>query len=255
MTSARKFLGLLTALVAASIIVGCATKPVVILETKGTALGIETPSWIKLYGEKGISAVQALPQYKEKYCIIGVETGINKQFVLAWADNFSAQQRIGAMLRTNIDSKYKGVVNGDAQSSGGASSATGRGTGSGDYQQEIDDTLGVIVNVAYTGAQLETDCWILERHYDPDVKDEWSDEYTAYVMYTIPKLLLNQQVALALETAVAKDSALYDITIRLAEDMMRPGADLGALEPVVGNSVRSPAPGALSATFTVPVVQ
>ncbi|MDR3283630.1 MAG: hypothetical protein LBS97_00430, partial [Treponema sp.] len=102
MKSATKFFGVLAAVIAAAIIVGCASGPKVIvkeLETKGTALNEPTPAWIKIYVSKGISAVQALPEYKDKYCIIGEESGVNKQFVLNWADNFSAQQRIGAMLR------------------------------------------------------------------------------------------------------------------------------------------------------------
>ncbi|MDR3247336.1 MAG: hypothetical protein LBT39_00995, partial [Treponema sp.] len=83
---------------------------VVELENKGTAIKVDVPDWIKTYTANGISAVQAQPLYKDKYCIIGEETGINKQFVLAWADNFSAQQRIGSMLRTNIETKYQAAV-------------------------------------------------------------------------------------------------------------------------------------------------
>jgi hypothetical protein len=235
MKSVSKFLGLLTALVVAAIIVGCASRIIVKeLENKGTALNNEsTPSWIKLYVGKGISAVQALPEYKNKYCIIGEETGVNKQFVLNWADNFSAQQRIGAMLRTNIESKYTAAVTASAQSSGGGSSASGRVASSGDYKQEIDSAVNAVVNVSYSGAQLEANWWILNRRYDPDVKDEWNDEYTAYVLYTFPKVELNRQVAHALETAVSADSALYGITIQLAKELLIEGSDLGAVAPVV----------------------
>jgi len=56
-----------------------------------------------------------------------------------------------------------------------------------------------------------------------DQKDVFNDEYTAYVMYTIPKTELNRQVARALETSVKKDSALYDITIQMAKDILQSG--------------------------------
>jgi hypothetical protein len=239
MKSASKFFGLLAVVITAAIMVGCSSGPKVIvkeLETKGTALKEPTPAWVKLYVSKGISAVQAQSEYKNKYCIIGEETGVNKQFVVNWADNFSAQQRIGAMLRTNIETKYTAAVDASAQSSGGASSATGRGSGSGDYKQEIDSAISAVVNVSYSGAQLEANWWILNRRYDPDVKDEWSDEYTAYVLYTFPKAELNRQVAHALETAVAADSALYDITIQLARELLLEGSDLGAIGPVTGSA-------------------
>jgi hypothetical protein len=205
---------------------GCASGPkvrVVEMENKGTSLKAPAPDWIKIYTASGISAVQS--QFRDKYCIIGEETGVNKQFVLTWADNFSAQQRIGAMLRTTIASKYQATVSGAAQSTGGADSFSAASTGSGDYRQEIENSINVVVNVSYSGAQREADWWILSRRYDPDQKDVYTDEYTAYVLYTIPKAELNRQIASALETSTDKDSALYDITIALAQDILRNGVD------------------------------
>ena len=207
-------------------LIGCASQPkvkVVELENKGTSMNVATPDWIKTYTANGISRVQAQSEFKDKYCVIGEESGVNRQFVLAWADNFSAQQRIGAMLRTTIASEYQARVQGAAQSQGGANASTAAGTASGEYSQQIDSTINAIVNVSYSGAQREADWWSLRRRYDPDLKDVFTDEYTAYVLYTIPKSQLNQQIARALETAVAKDSVLYDITIQLARDILLKG--------------------------------
>jgi len=186
------------------------------LENKGTVLKVQTPDWVKLYLQKGVAALQARPEYKDKYCIVGEETGTNRQFVIAWADQASAQQRIGSLLRTNIASRYSAAVNASAQSSGSQSA-------SGTYQQEIDNVLSAVVNVSYSGAQREADWWSLRRRYDPDNKEIFSDEYTAYVLYTIPKAELNRQIALALETSVRADSALYDITVALARDILLQG--------------------------------
>jgi len=201
---------------------GCASGPkvkVVELENKGTSMNIPTPDWIKTYTALGISKLQAQSEYRDKYCVIGEETGVNKQFVLAWADNFSAQQRIGAMLRTNIASEYQAKVQGSALSQG----VTGSTPSTGTYQQEIDNVINAVVNVSYSGAQREADWWSLRRRYDPDLKDVYNDEYTAYVLYTIPKSQLNEQVARALETSVKADSALYDITIEMARQILQNG--------------------------------
>jgi len=201
----------------------CATSKVVIkeLENKGSAMNISTPDWIKTYTASGITKLQSQSEYRDKYCVIGEETGVNKQFVLAWADSFSAQQRIGAMLRTTIASNYNARVQGAAQSTGVTDSRTSAGTGS--YQQEIDNVISAVVNVSYSGAQRESDWWSLRRRYDPDQKDVYTDEYTAYVLYIIPKSQLNEQVARALETSVSKDSALYDITISMARQILLEG--------------------------------
>jgi len=207
---------------AIAVITGCASKPkvrVVELENKGTLTGVSAPDWIKLYVAQGISKVQAQAEFRDKYCVIGEETGVNKQFVLEWADNFSAQQRIGAMLRTTIASEYQARVQGAAQSSGVADASPSTGT----YTQQIDSVINAIVNVSYSGAQREADWWSLRRRYDPDVKNAYNDEYTAYVLYTIPKAELNRQVARALETSVSADSALYDITIEIARQILQDG--------------------------------
>jgi len=214
------------AVVAVIAVVGCSSTPkskvrIEEMENKGTSMGVATPDWIKTYTASGITKVQA--GYKDVYCVIGEESGINKQFVLAWADNFSAQQRIGAMLRTNIASEYQARVTGVAQSSGGANSSQAAGAGSGEYKQEIDNVINAIVNVSYSGAQREADWWSLRRRYDPDQKGVYSDEYTAYVLYTIPKAEMNRQVARALETSVKADSALYQITIDMAKQILQSG--------------------------------
>jgi hypothetical protein len=225
MKIAQKGMAVLAAAVIMALI-GCAGGPKVTvkeMENKGTSMGVPTPDWIKNYTASGITAVQAQPQFKDKYCVIGEESGVNKQFVLTWADNFSAQQRIGAMLRTTIASEYQARVTGAAQSSGGANSSSAQGAGSGEYTQQIDNVINAIVNVSYSGAQRDSDWWSLRRRYDPDQKDVYTDEYTAYVMYTIPKAEMNRQVAEALSTSVAKDSVLYDITISMAQQILQNG--------------------------------
>jgi hypothetical protein len=206
--------------------VSCASKPkvkIVEMENKGTVLKAPTPAWVTNYVVHGISKVQAQTEYKDKYCVIGEESGVNRQFVTTWADNFSAQQRIGAMLRTTIVSEYQAQVQGKAQTTGGANATTSTGKSSGDFNQEINSIVNSIVNVSYSGAQRESDWWSLRRRYDPDIKGEFTDEYTGYVLYTIPKAELNRQVAKALEMSVKKDSELYDITITMAKDILQNG--------------------------------
>ena len=220
---------MLAAIVTAMVVLGvisCASRPrvrVVELENKGTMQNIRTPAWVNDYIEHGITRVQARNEFRDKYVVIGEESGVNRQFVLAWADNFSAQQRIGNMLRTTIASEYQARVLGRAQTTGGANSTTAAGTGSGEYQQEIESIVNTIVAVSYSGAQRDSDWWSLRRRYDPDNGDQYSDEYTAYVLYTIPKAELNRQVAYALETSVRADSALYEITIEMARQILQNG--------------------------------
>jgi len=114
-------------------------------------------------------------------------------------------------------------VLGKAQTTGGASSTIAASENSGEFNQEINSIVNAIVDVSYSGAQRESDWWSLRRRYDPDNKSEFTDEYTAYVLYTIPKAEMNRQVAKALETSVKADSALYDITIEMARSILQNG--------------------------------
>ena len=207
--------------IVALLIAACTSDPqsnITELENKGSVMGVRTPQWVRLYTEKGLSALQA--QYKDRYCVVGEESGVNRQFVTAWADAASAQQRIGSLLRTNIASRYEAAIAATSQT-GAESSAL--------YKMEIDNVLSAIVNVSYSGAQREADWWSLRRRYDPDQEGVYADEYTAWVLYTIPKDEMNRQVALALETSVSKDSALYDITIALARDILLQGYEEGVV--------------------------
>ena len=220
------------------LISSCASSPkskIIEMENKGTVMGTATPAWVKLYTEKGVSALNAQPEYKDKYCVVGEESGVNRQFVIAWADNASAQQRIGQLVRTNIASRYEAAVTGSNTS----------------YKQQIDNVLNAIVNVSYSGAQREADWWSLRRRYDADDKEIFTDEYTAWVLYTIPRAEMNRQIALALETSVAKDSALYDVTIALARDILLQGYDIKEIQSAVNiqqtASNNYDAPGSITA--------
>jgi len=218
----KRIFASIVCVIAVLAVIGCASKPkvkIVELENKGTALNVSAPDWVKIYVSDGIAKVQARSEFRDKYVVIGEETGVNKQFVLAWADSFSAQQRIGNMLRTTIVSEYQAKVKGSSQSTGGSTSQTGEGA----YQQEIDSIINTVVNVSYSGAQRDSDWWSLRRRYDPDVKDVYNDEYTAFVLYTIPKAEMNRQVASALETSVKADSALYAITVEMAKAILLDG--------------------------------
>ena len=220
-TNKKHAFAIFAVLIMITMAIGCGSSPVRVteLENKGTSMGISTPDWIRFYTESGVTRLQSQSEFRDKYVVIGEETGVNRQFVLAWADNFSAQQRIGAMLRTTIASEYQARVQGVASSAGISDGIPSTGV----YQQEIDSVINAIVNVSYSGAQREADWWSLSRRYDPDIKDLYTDSYTAWVMYTIPKAQLNQQVARALETSVRADSALYDITIELARQILQNG--------------------------------
>jgi hypothetical protein len=193
-----KVFSLLAALIAALMVIvvfaGCnssakpasgikleSTAKVETVEHKGTAFGITAlPPWLSEFIQRnGTRSVEELPDYKGKYVIIGQASGSGLQQVETWAKNFDAQQQIGATIETRVASVFKAHENllpGDA-----------------DAKRRYDNAINTLVRATYTGARQEADWWlhqkITEKGKEPETR------YTSYVLYTIDKTVLNQQIS------------------------------------------------------------
>jgi hypothetical protein len=206
----RNRLAVVTAAVVAlaavlSFAVSCASQPKerqTLLSDKGSVDKIPAPEWLNPFISQGILAVEALPQYKDRYCFVGQSTGSDLEFALALAKQYDIQSQMAEMARTTVGGKLK-------------AGQAGQGT----LDNEIDNYVDVLLNVSYSGAQRINDWWRHVRTYDPDEKGVYTDQYQVYVLFAIPKKTMNQAIAAALETSIARDSELYDITINLARQL------------------------------------
>jgi hypothetical protein len=68
---------------------------------------------------------------------------------------------------------------------------------------QIDNIINLAMIASYRLAQREDDYWNLLRRLDPDDENNYYDEYHIYFLYTIPKVALNQRIAMVLETTVS----------------------------------------------------
>jgi hypothetical protein len=156
------------------------TAKVETIEHKGTAFGIkEIPQWLSEFIQRnGTRSVEALPDYKGKYVIIGQANGAGLQQVETWAKNFDAQQQIGATIETRVASVFKAHEN--------------LLPGGDDAKRKYDNAINTLVRATYTGAKQEADWWlhqkITEKGKEPETR------YTSYVLYTIDRSILDQQI-------------------------------------------------------------
>lgn len=179
----------------------------VTIEHKGTGLGIDTlPLWLTEYVQRnGTRSVEALPDYKNTYVVIAEERGPELQQVLTWVKNFNAQQQLGATISTRIASVFK--ANESKLPEGGES------------RRKYDNAINTLVSASYSGAREESSWWIKQRITEKGKEPEI--RYTAYVIYTIDKANLNEQVRAEINR-LKKDnvelSAAFDaITAQLLE--------------------------------------
>jgi hypothetical protein len=156
------------------------TAKVETVEHKGTAFGITAlPPWLSEFIQRnGTRSVEELSDYKGKYVIIGQANGSGLQQVETWAKNFDAQQQIGATIETRVASVFKAHEN--------------LLPGDGDAKRRYDNAINTLVRATYTGARQEADWWlhqkITEKGKEPETR------YTSYVLYTIEKSVLDQQI-------------------------------------------------------------
>ncbi|GHV53281.1 hypothetical protein AGMMS49579_11760 [Spirochaetia bacterium] len=150
------------------------------IEHKGTALGRnDLPQWLAEWTDRGVPGVESLADYKGKYCIIADERGPELQQLLTWVNNFNAQQQIGAQIQTRVASVFK------ANESKVPDSA--------DSQRKYSNAINTLVSATYTGARKESDWWVHQRITEKGQPDE--TRYTAYVLYSIDRKILDQQIA------------------------------------------------------------
>lgn len=184
---------LLAVFMIASVLGGCKTtaKPapgikldstakVETVEHKGTALGISAiPPWLSEYTQRnGVRSIEALPEYKNVYAVVGEANGPTLQQVLTWASNFDAQQQIGTTINTRVASVFKAHENllpDDPVA-----------------KRRYDNAINTLTSATYTGLRKESEWWthqkITEKGKEPETR------YTAYVLYTIERGFLNEQI-------------------------------------------------------------
>jgi hypothetical protein len=156
------------------------TAKVETIEHKGTAFGVkDIPPWLSEFVQRnGVRSVEALPDYKGKYVIIGQANGAGLQQVETWAKNFDAQQQIGATIETRVASVFKAHEN--------------LLPGDDDAKRKYDNAINTLVRATYTGARQEADWWLHQKVTEKGKEPE--TRYTSYVLYTIDKSVLDQQI-------------------------------------------------------------
>jgi hypothetical protein len=149
------------------------------IEHKGSKLGInQLPVWVQTYVERGIPGLEALSDFDGQYCFVGESTGTNLNALTTWASSYNVARDMATSVSNSVDAKFVGSETGSPQANYGS------------YYETVVTTTA---NATYSGARKINDWWVLTRRTEPGSKKS-TEEYTYYVLYTIDRQSLDQQI-------------------------------------------------------------
>ena len=150
-----------------------------ILDHKSMALGGEPPEWVTVYTNDGISGVEALDKFKEKYVFVGEDSGTNRSALAAWVQGFNVAQEMARLMSTRVQAKFAGAAAGSPDD---------------EYGRYFENVVKSVADATITGARKDNDFWILKRYYKEDGKTIDREVYDYYVLVTIDKATLQKQL-------------------------------------------------------------
>jgi hypothetical protein len=151
------------------------------LEHKGTAFQRPIPQWLMEYIDLGIPGVEGLTDYAGKYCAVGagMANGDNQRILQQLLGNLDApaarQQLIGSRIYSLLKENENKVP---------------------DYEESryaFGNVINTLATISWQGIRKEDDFWIKQRVIEKGKPD--LIRYSAYILYSIPKKTLEDQVA------------------------------------------------------------
>jgi hypothetical protein len=191
---------LIVALTAAALVmsaVSCAGKPQApkakgpayqVLDHKTMAIGGDIPAWVTTYIEGGAQAVEALDAYKEKYVFVGEDSGTNLPALRLWVQNFNIAQDLSQMVSLRVKTKFAGAAAGSPDD---------------EFGRYFENVVKNTSEASFSGARKETDFWIQKRFFKEDGKTVDREAYDVYVLVSIDKESLKNQIQAVLDGTAA----------------------------------------------------
>ncbi|QQO09247.1 hypothetical protein [Breznakiella homolactica] len=193
-----KRIAVLALIAGALVMAGCASKPAEqtqtlppapeyvertdtyqVIDHKTKAVGQDVPEWVTRYISDGVSGVEAMPQYNNKYVFIGEDSGTNLNALRQWSTGFTVAQDLSRMVSSRVQARFAGAAAGSPDD---------------EYGRYFENVVKSASDATYSGARKETDFWLLKRYFKADGKTVDREVYDFYVLVSIDKDLLQRQI-------------------------------------------------------------
>jgi hypothetical protein len=153
--------------------------PYQIIEHGAGNLKEDLPDWVARYIADGISGVEALPRYADRYVFIGVNSGANFAALNHWAAGFTVAQDFPQLVSLRVLSRFIG----DGQRSPDQ-----------DYGRYFEAAVKTAADTLYSDAFREAGFWLLKRYENEDDTADPREVYDFYILISIAKEMLQPQL-------------------------------------------------------------
>jgi hypothetical protein len=150
-----------------------------VVDHKNKALGQDVPEWIIRYTDGGLAEIEELFSYSGKYVFMGENSGTNLNALRQWLSGFSVTRDLPRLVSTRVQARFTRAAPGNPDEV---------------YGRYFENMIKNTSDAAYKGAQRETDFWLLKRYFEEDGTTTSREAYGFYVLISINKELLKQQV-------------------------------------------------------------
>ncbi|GAB1484622.1 hypothetical protein MASR2M78_34400 [Treponema sp.] len=150
-----------------------------VIEHKTMAIGGDIPEWVNVYVQDGMTGVEALPKYKDKYVFVGEDSGTNLNALRIWSQGFTVAQDLARLVSTRVQSKFAGAAAGSPDD---------------EFGRYFENVVKSASDATYTGARKDTDFWVYKRYFKADGKAVDREVYDYYVLVTIDREILKRQL-------------------------------------------------------------
>lgn len=166
-----------------------------VLDHKNYAFGRDIPDWVFLEAWE----LEERRDYRDFYVFkFQSPRAQSLQGAEMWSRNFQAPRELVRIVRNRVEVKFQASAAGDLDR----------------VDEYMEEVLSSVSSAAFSGYRPEADYWLQLRYYDSD-GDALEDAYTYYVLYTIPREVLDRLVAEAL--AEADDDEVSEESRRVRE--------------------------------------
>ena len=212
----KTFAKISVVLVLLSLVISCASKPVVeeekpvvsksvereMIDWKGASIGSDIPEWLYSAVDNDVMAIATLPQFENKVIYFAEEQGKNLDLLKSWVNNFNVQSTFSRELSNFVIAKFGGEQNGSKNEE--------------DVEMYLNELVSTCSKAEINGLGKKLDYWVKTRYKDNEL-DTITDTYQYFVVYAIDK----DDLRLQLDRVLGKVEAKTEAQKKLKSDVQK----------------------------------